>query len=151
VSVNPTSGTAPLTVTADASASTDTDATPIASYRFTFGDGTPAVVTTAPTASTAHTYTAAGTYTVTVTATDTAGNVSAAVTAAVTVVSSGGPSIAVYAGYYDTHHANAQPKPNPWQGSPNVMFIGQPDSSGGGWDSSAVRVDNLTGATLTGV
>ena len=67
------------------------------------------------------------------------------------MTSAGGPSFAVYAGYYDTHHASTQPKPNPWQGSSNVVFVGQPDSSSGGWDSSAVRVDNLTGATLTGV
>src|SRR5439155_401121 len=38
-----------LTVKADASTSTDTDFAPIASYQFTFGDGTAAVTTTAPT------------------------------------------------------------------------------------------------------
>ena len=63
-----------------------------------------------------------------------------------------GQPIAVYAGYYDTHHeGNPQPKPNPWQGSPNVAFVGQPDSDGGGWDSSAVRIDNISGITLTDV
>ena len=47
-----------LTVLADGSASTDGDATPIATYRFTFGDGTAAVTTNAPTATTQHTYAA---------------------------------------------------------------------------------------------
>ena len=56
-----------LTVIADGAASTDTDLTPIASYRFDFGDGTPPVVTLAPTATASHTYAVAGTYTVTVT------------------------------------------------------------------------------------
>jgi PKD repeat protein len=70
LTVSPSSGTAPLDVTADASASTDADETPIATYNFDFGDGT----TTGPQASATsiHTYTAAGSYTVTVTVTDTA-------------------------------------------------------------------------------
>jgi PKD repeat protein len=59
-------------VTADASASTDTDGTPIASYSFDWGDGTASTGTqVAPQAT--HTYASAGTYTVTVTVTDTAG------------------------------------------------------------------------------
>jgi PKD repeat protein len=79
LSVTPTSGIAPLQVTADGSASSDTDATPIATYKFDFGDGTAAVGPQA--ASTAgHMYSAAGTYTVTMTATDTAGNSSSATT-----------------------------------------------------------------------
>jgi hypothetical protein len=58
----------------------------------------------------------------------------------------------VYVGYYDTHHLNnPQPKPDPWLGSPNTLFIGEPDSNGGGWDSSAIRIDNLSDAPLTGV
>jgi parallel beta-helix repeat protein len=71
LTVSPVSGTAPLGVTADASASSDGDATPIASYRFDFGDGT--IVGPQTAASAAHTYQTAGTYTVTVTVTDTAG------------------------------------------------------------------------------
>ena len=64
----------------------------------------------------------------------------------------GGATVAVYAGYYDTHHPyHTMPKPNPWQGAANTVFVGAPDSSSGGWDSSAVRVDNLTSSTLTGV
>jgi hypothetical protein len=61
---------------ADASASTDADATPIDSHTFDFGDGT---VLGAQASSTAeHTFAAPGTYPVSVTVTDTAGNSSAA-------------------------------------------------------------------------
>ncbi|MFL5926119.1 MAG: PKD domain-containing protein [Gaiellaceae bacterium] len=77
VAAGPSSGTAPLTVTADASGSTDGDATPIAGYTFDFGDGSATIGPGgAPTAT--HTYSATGTYTVTVTVTDTAGLVSTA-------------------------------------------------------------------------
>ncbi len=62
------------------------------------------------------------------------------------------PQIAVYAGYYDTHHhSTTNPKPNPWSGSPNVIFVGRPDGVGGGWDASAVRVANLGTTTLSNV
>jgi hypothetical protein len=60
----------------------------------------------------------------------------------------------VYVGYYDTHHPDfTKPKPDPWINSPNVVFVGKPDSSSGPWtsDSSAVRVDNLSGGSLTNV
>jgi PKD repeat protein len=67
----------PLAVTADASGSTDTDDTPIASYRFNFGDGT-AVVGPQASAIATHTYRTAGVFTVTVTVTDTAGQSSVA-------------------------------------------------------------------------
>src|SRR5207249_3923323 len=73
----------PLTVSADGSASIDADGTPIASYRFDFGDGTAPVTTTAPGATAQHTYAASGNYTVTLIATDTGGFASAPVTAAV--------------------------------------------------------------------
>ena len=68
LSVTPSSGTAPLAVTADASAST-AGSSPISSYSFTFGDGS-AQVGPQSGATAGHTYTTAGTYTVTVTATD---------------------------------------------------------------------------------
>lgn len=71
LTVTPSSGAAPLDVTADASASTDPDATPIATYTFDFGDGT--VVGPQVTATATHTYVSSGDYTVTVTVTDTAG------------------------------------------------------------------------------
>ena len=58
------------------------------------------------------------------------------------------PVIAVYGGYYDTHHDfESQPKPVPWSDSPKVVFVGAPDSRGG-WDTSAVRIDNLSQRTL---
>ena len=67
LSVTPSSGTAPLAVTADASAST-AGSSPISSYTFDFGDGTTVGPQPGPTAS--HTYTTAGSYVVKVTATD---------------------------------------------------------------------------------
>ncbi|MBX5468894.1 MAG: PKD domain-containing protein [Thermoleophilaceae bacterium] len=71
--VTPDSGVVDLAVTADASASTDLDGTsPIASYSFDFGDGSP-VVGPQPGATATHTYRAAGSYTVRVTVTDTKG------------------------------------------------------------------------------
>jgi hypothetical protein len=70
-------------VTADASGSSDTDATPIASYRFDFGDGS-AVVGPQAGATASHTYTAGGSFTVTVTVKDTAG-LSSTATSQVTV------------------------------------------------------------------
>jgi PKD repeat protein len=145
-----TGSTSSLTATADASDSTDTDATPIESYTFDFGDSTSPETTSA--SSRQHTYPSAGTYTVTLTVTDTANLVSDPVEESVTVSKTSGAGIAVFAGYYDTHHdSSSTPKPSPWQGSSGVVFVGEADSSSGGWDTSAVRVDNLTGAPMTGV
>ncbi|MDT4939130.1 MAG: hypothetical protein QOG80_2801 [Pseudonocardiales bacterium] len=76
LTVSPTSGVAPFAVTADAAASTDTDPTPISSYAFNFGDGTAIVTQVSPTIS--HSYTKAGTFTLTVTVKDTAGFASTA-------------------------------------------------------------------------
>ncbi len=67
LAVTPTSGTAPLAVTADASAST-AGSSPISSYSFNFGDGTTVGPQAGATAS--HTYQNQGTYTVTVIVTD---------------------------------------------------------------------------------
>ena len=83
LTVAPSSGTVDLAVTADASASTDTDATPIATYAFDFGDGSPVVGPQAGATAT-HTFTVAGTYTATVTVTDT-GGLSSTATAQVVV------------------------------------------------------------------
>jgi PKD repeat protein len=71
LSLTPVSGTVPVQVTADASGSTDTDATPIATYAFDWGDG--AATGTQPGASATHTYSVPGTYTVTVSVVDMGG------------------------------------------------------------------------------
>jgi len=137
----------PLTATASAAGSSDPDS-PIASYRFTWGDGTAATVVNHPTVTANHTYASAGTYTVTLVVTDAFGAQSTPVTQPVTVSTT--PSqLAVYVGYYDTHHSSLlRPKPNPWQGSAGVTFVGTPDSPSGGWDTSAIRLDNLTGSPI---
>jgi parallel beta-helix repeat protein len=92
LTVSPTSGTAPLAVTADASTSTDPQGQ-VLTYTFDFGDGTAAVGPQSA-ATAAHTYAAAGSYTVTVTATDT-GGLSSTATAAVTANPSGGGAAAI--------------------------------------------------------
>jgi PKD repeat protein len=141
-----------LTVSASAAGSTDTDATPIASYTFNWGDGTSATVVNAPTQTATHTYASASVYTVTLTAKDTGGLTSAPVTASITVSPPVSGNVAVYVGYYDTHHPSyTKPKPNPWQGSAGVTFVGKDDDGKGNWDSCGLRVDNLTGADMTNV
>ncbi|HEV2028883.1 MAG TPA: carboxypeptidase regulatory-like domain-containing protein [Candidatus Dormibacteraeota bacterium] len=80
--VSPASGLAPLAVTADASTSTP-GTSPIASYSFNFGDGSPAVGPQ-PGATAGHTYATTGSLTVTVTVTDTSG-ASKTATAGVTI------------------------------------------------------------------
>jgi parallel beta-helix repeat protein len=62
---------APVTVSLDASGSTDPDKTPIASYRFTCGNGVTVPAQQSP--KTTCRYTSSGTYTVTVVVTDTGG------------------------------------------------------------------------------
>lgn len=104
-------------------------------------------------ASTTASFSVVGTYVARLTADD--GDLTASDDVTVVVGSTtpppGGGAVAVYAGYYDTHHpGNRQPKPSPWKGSSNVVFVGKVDS-GGGWDTSAVRVDNLSGSSLSGV
>ena len=84
LSVTPASGTAPLTVTLDATASSDPDAgDSVASYSFSFGDGSASVTQSTPTVE--HTYTSAGSYTPSVTVQDTHGASSTAATSKVTV------------------------------------------------------------------
>lgn len=68
VSVSPTAGSSPLTVTADASGSSDTDQTPIAQIWIDFGDGTRMLANSQHQAT--HIYTTAGTYSVTATVID---------------------------------------------------------------------------------
>jgi PKD repeat protein len=150
LTVTPSTGAAPLAVTADASGSTDTDSTKIASYTFDFGDGSPAVGPQAGATAT-HTYQNTGTFTAKVTVTDSAG-LSSTASATVSVTFTSSPAISVFAGYYDTHHdSHLQPKPDPWQGAANTIFVGTPDSKSGGWDTSAVRIDNIGSGPISGV
>ena len=74
LAANPTSGTVPLSVSFDASGSSDPDAgvgDSIVSYTIDFGDGTPVYMGSLP--ATSHTYTTAGMYTATLTVRDTSG------------------------------------------------------------------------------
>jgi len=80
ITVSPTSGPAPLTVTVSGSASTDADGT-ITSYAWTFGDGA-----TASGVSAEHTFASAGNYALTLSVTDDDG---ATRTATVSVVATG--------------------------------------------------------------
>jgi hypothetical protein len=71
----PASGCAPVTVSFDASASSDPDpGDTVASYQFDFGDGSPAVVQASPTLS--HTYTAPGVFAARLHVTDSRGKIS---------------------------------------------------------------------------
>ncbi len=56
----PNTGCAPLSVSFDGSQSYDPDGDAVTSYKFSFGDGTPAVTQSSP--ATTHTYSSAGTY-----------------------------------------------------------------------------------------
>ena len=106
LTVTPSSGTAPLSVTADASASTDTDRTGIASYRFDFGDGT--AIGPQKSAKATHNYRVAGTYTVTVRVVDTAGLVGTA-TVMVVVSSPPPPNVAPTAALTVTPNSGPAP------------------------------------------
>jgi parallel beta-helix repeat protein len=103
LTVTPTSGTAPLDVTADASGSTDPDPDGISSYRFDFGDGTVKGPQAGPTAN--HQYTSAGTYTVTVTVADASGLTSTASTQVTVLAPDAPPSAVVVA----TPHSGTAP------------------------------------------
>ncbi|HEX9426386.1 MAG TPA: PKD domain-containing protein, partial [Candidatus Polarisedimenticolia bacterium] len=70
--MTPSQGSPPLSVMADASASRDLDATPIATYQFDFGDGSlPSAPQSSPLAQ--HIYTSVGAFTARVIVTDRAG------------------------------------------------------------------------------
>ena len=145
----PTCGAAPLTVNVDGFGSTN-GAAPIASYKFDFGDGTPAVIRTPANRQAQHMYATPGLYTVTETVTDTAG-VSGTATTGVTVMSTASvPALAVSVGYADasnTHNAlvNGALFPSPWMGSPGVNFVG----TSGNWDAGAIMITNSSGAALS--
>lgn len=86
LSATPLTGTAPLPVSFDASASTDTEGD-VLSYTFNFGDGSAAV--SQPGATVSHTYTAAGSYTASVVVQDSHG-ATGSVTVSVAVTAAGG-------------------------------------------------------------
>jgi PKD repeat protein len=85
-----TTGKAPFLVTFDASRSKDSDGT-IASYTFTFGDGS-SVTTSNPVAT--HTYVSAGKYTAGVVTTDNAGGASSPATTGVEAIANKPPTAA---------------------------------------------------------
>jgi len=88
LTASPASGTAPLSVSFDASGSSDPNSGgSITQYTFTFGDGSAPVTQSSATAS--HRYTTAGSYTASVTVTDSEGGTATA-TASVTVSASSG-------------------------------------------------------------
>jgi parallel beta-helix repeat protein len=100
LTVTPSSGTAPLAVTANASGSTDPQGQPL-TYTFDFGDATHVGPQAGATAG--HTFTGAGSFTVTVTVTDTA-NLSAT---ASTVVSVTGPVVPGYVSQIATNNSTS--------------------------------------------
>jgi PKD domain/Pectate lyase superfamily protein len=84
LTLNPSSCTATCQVTADASASTDSDSTPIVDYAFTWGDGTSSGRQAS--ASLGHSYSLPGMYTISVDVIDSAGlNTTTQKTATITV------------------------------------------------------------------
>jgi parallel beta-helix repeat protein len=86
--LQPATDYVPVTLTADASTSTDTDGTPISTYRFDCGNGT--AFGTQSAAKATCSYPTAGSYTVTVTVTDTTGHASS-VSAVATIRPDGSP------------------------------------------------------------
>ena len=92
VSATPVNGTSPLTVTFDGSASSDTDGT-IASYVWTFGDGSTASGKTAT-----HTYTTAATFTATLQVTDNKGATGSASKTITTKTQTQTPALNIEAG-----------------------------------------------------
>jgi hypothetical protein len=58
---------------------------------------------------------------------------------------SGIGDVQVYVGYADDLRAGAVNFPTPWQGSPNINFIGGPSQ----WDAGAIRIDNFGSTPIT--
>jgi RHS repeat-associated protein len=149
--LGPPTGTSPLgqpyTVTASV---TDGTGQPLANVtvRFTVIAGPNRTVTgTANTDASGHasfTYTShiAGTDTLQATITNASGGSSTS--NPVTVNWPAFSNINVFVGYADDLRAGAS-FPNPWQGSPGVLFIG---SRGPGWDTGAIRLDNTSDVPL---
>lgn len=125
LSVSPTSGPAPLTVTASTAGSSDPDGS-IASSVINFGDGSPSVNGTTAT----HTYSTAGTYTVTATVTDNLG-ASTSKTSTVSVVpaftfSGSNTSATVAAGQTATYNLSVTTGNSGFVGTVSVACAGAP-------------------------
>jgi PKD repeat protein len=103
LTLSATTGSAPLALTADASASSPGSA-PIQSYAFDFGDGTTSGPLSASSAG--HTYSAPGNYSVTVTVTDSDGTTSTA-TSSVTVTPPATGSPASYVNQIATNYSTS--------------------------------------------
>jgi parallel beta-helix repeat protein len=138
LTARPSSGVAPLPVTADASASTAGGANPIASYSFDFGDGS-APVGPQSGATATHTYTQLGAFTITVTVTDTSGASSTA-TAVVTVSSPGSQQFVGNQGF-ETDLTG-------WNTSGSSTGVTLTRTSGGHSGSWAAQVSNPTTASV---
>jgi PKD repeat protein len=135
LSVSPSAGVAPVDVTADASGSVDGDATPIASYRFDFGDGS-APVGPQVGATAAHTYTSAGTFTVAVTVTDTVGQSSTATS-----------QVTVSAGI--VKNSSFETDTSGWNVSGSGAGVVLARVAGGHSGSWSAQLSNTSGATAT--
>lgn len=109
ITVSPTSGPAPLTVTVSGSTSSDPDGT-ITSYAWTFGDGA-----TASGVSAEHTFAAAGDYAVTLTVTD---DDAATRTATVSVVATG-PGAVFNASVFDGADYQEEPTSGTFDTTPH--------------------------------
>lgn len=133
LNVSPQSGTAPVTVTANATASSESGGS-IASYSINFGDGTTANAATAT-----HTYSAAGTYNVALTVTD-ANGVTASASQTVSVTAPSQPSTSTgSSGITITSPANNTTVPN------SVQFIASAAASSGNTITSMqILVDSVT-------
>jgi PKD repeat protein len=131
---NPTSGVAPLTVSFDATGSSDPDGT-VASYTWAFGDSA-----TGSGATTTHTYVAEGTFTVTLTVADDAGTTASATTTITVTATANQPPTASFTA-------------NPTSGEPplNVSFdaTGSSDPDGTVAFYSWAFGDSTTGSGAT--
>ena len=62
-------------------------------------------------------------------------------------------AVKVFVGYADTDfpqdHALPRFVPSPWEGSPDVIFIGAVETTTQAWDAGAIRLDNPSEETLT--
>jgi PKD repeat protein len=127
LSVSPSSGTAPLAVTASTAGSSDPDGS-IASTAINFGDGSASVNATSAT----HTYNTGGTYTVTATVTDNLGaNTSKTTTVLVTAVqafafSGSSSSATVAAGQAATYNLSLGTRNSGFTGMVSVACAGAP-------------------------